>query len=435
MADAADIRSTSPSAADCSTTGYGSGSAAATGAEQAIGEIRQRIGDNPRKLILLLGTGVSSGMTKIGSGGQALCAWIPFLRRLATHLPLPPPDSGRGKHDEEGNGHGNAGGLVTEREAVERVLGSLDPNSPAPSPAERYASPVVLGLGHMIRGKLFGSGKEWDPIIRGIDREIERDYDPERPWSRWFESIGERLARDPDAPLEIPLILTTNYDLLVARRLQARVLINPDPGSDDSGAGCRDPATTPLFRFAGHVGQGPSAAGGAADVVPDYLQSLIEIPLLWDLHQTGLLANRDMFVHHVHGAAHDPASVVFDAADYERVIWTFLWKPLAALLAGSGSVAVFAGVGEGMFDRHLLMMWRELRTLLLGRGGALAANPADTRVYWLRAEEEREAGETLLRAHSKDFPAGTIKMVTDPGWDWMPDWIDKVLGKAAVADC
>lgn len=331
--------------------------------------IRSRIKGNPRKVILVVGTGVSYGMTN----GHELCDWRGMVNALAKRLPKSCP----------------------ERVAFDKI----------PKDTLKQSTAVTLGAGHMIREKLKILGK-WDEAISTISKTISNAYSEEPVWSRFFKSMGQRIAANPDFPLSMPLILTTNYDNLLEKSLNALVLTNPDLSKTSE--------------------DGPPPGFQLCSWDPDwcqqsFLRSIVGAPLLWKLHQSGRLEGRDAFVHHLHGSALLPSTVVFDASDYERVILTQLWRDLANLFFPSSTVTIFAGVGAGIFDRHFRLVWEQSK----GRNEGLGLEPS---VFWLRAAgDDYKSARKLLKKNSTEFPTEKIRLVSQKGHEWYPEWINQLF--------
>lgn len=333
--------------------------------------VRSRIKGDPRKVILVIGTGVSYGMTK----GHELCEWSGMVKALAKRLPESCP----------------------ERVAFDKV----------PEETLKQSTTVTLGAGHMIREKLKELGK-WDEAIDAISMTIWDAYSEESVWSRFFTAMGRRIAANPDLPLSMPLILTTNYDNLLEKALNALILTNPDLSKTS------DDGPPPGFQLCSWDPEWCQQA---------FLKSIVDAPVLWKLHQRGRLEGRDAFVHHLHGSAFLPSTVVFDASDYERVILTQLWRDLANLFSPGNTATIFAGVGAGIFDRHFRLVWEQWKESYEVLG--LVQEPS---VFWLRAAgQDYDAAQKLLEENADAFPPGMIRLVSQEGHEWYPEWINQLF--------
>ncbi len=362
--------------------------------QEAARKMRKTIRGNARAATLFVGTGVSKGMTNYGSKGSELCDWTKLFKELATSLP-------------DG---------CTERRLSES-LGAQD------------SSIVILGLGHLIRARLENEGK-WESSVREAIERIEQDTNKDAPWSRFFEALTAHSRNEQ--VLTQPLILTTNYDPLLSKALRARILTNPDL-SDYSGLYSESSERSPRTAYQLWERDG-------SDKIPAHLTGVIEATQLWSLLRDGLLSPYDAFVHHLHGAAVKPTTVVFDAADYERTIQSQLWVEMARRLIRHDAPVIFAGVSaSGLFDRHFSKMWElvgsdqrkknEERRILFPRPRKLG--------YWLVEAGEKEAFETVLKEKEAEelILPGSIEIVTERRmeegkrhFDWMPEWVAEALG-------
>ena len=338
---------------------------------------RKMIGGAPRRVVLLIGTGVSSGMTK----KNELCSWPGLVRALVQEL----PDN------------------CKERRVVE-LIDAADGFGLKDVPTS-----VVLGCAHMVRDKLCKLDK-WDKVIDDISAKIFKSLCPDEPWSRFFRAMGDQIARNPNVPLQMPLIMTTNYDRLLEHCLDGFTLTNPDRELS------RADGSPPKFKL--------DYLGAGIRETPRLLGKIVEGRTLWTLHQRGRLENKHAFVHYIHGSAHLPSTVVFDPADYERVIVEDIWKDLASLWAGDGqnTVVVIAGVGPGLFDRHFRLVWQELT----GKGPF--SEGKNQRFFWLRASgDDLKESIALLDENRDVFPEGAISLVDQEGHDWYPHWINQLF--------
>ena len=342
---------------------------------------KERVGGDVRRVVLIIGTGVSKGMTRRRSEGNRLCDWSEIVTQLSDQL------------DD-----------CSEKRALDAIQNARI----------ELSTPVTLGLAHMIREKLEESDS-WDRAVREIVTQVRMDFDQDTAWSRFFRAMGTCSSA---GSLSTPIVLTTNYDPLLTIALGARALTNPDLRRDRESEG-----------FTMWKRETESE-------VPPYLDGILEVPLIWDLHRRGLLTHEDAFVHHVHGAALFPPTMVFDAADYERAILGLLWEPLAAMLAKRNIVAIFAGVGDGMFDRHFSKMWAGLKRKCTA---PMTDNPC---AYWLVGESDLKKYKSKLADMTKHekIPKDAIQIVSetgsgaaieefpDDGFAWMPFWINEAIG-------
>jgi len=357
-----------------------------------------RIRGEARNAILFVGTGVSKGMVKRGSDGGRLCDWTEFFRELGERLP--------------------------DRCVEKKTLRELKAVGAKRTKNAKSSATHILGMGHLIRARLEETGK-WDDAVAGLVDKVSSAYDSKAAWTKFFAQLGRSTASEKS--LNMPLILTTNYDPLLEKALQARTLTNPDSGIspvsvvDSHGA-------SKLERFPSEIGRHGFRLWprDKNDEIPAYLEGVIDAPRLWELQQAGLLTPHDSFVHHVHGSARMPSTIVFDAADYERTILTYQWRQLAKQMKVPNRATIFLGVGEGMFDRHLSLMWRYLADDARLAPVVLRKSPL---AYWLVEKGSRESMARLLKKKIDEgnVPKGAIRIVSSPGYDWMPKWTETAL--------
>lgn len=322
-------------------------------------ELRGEPGSAPYN-ILFLGTGVSQGMTD----NNRLCNWVELVRDLASRL------------------SGNVPTAI--RSLANYANQDLEETS------------VLLGWAHMVREH---HAKRWSEVTRSAFADLRNAFQEESPWAKFFSEMKERAKTHAGANL--PLVFSTNYDDLLGRHLGLRLLFSRRRSADvDWSLGWHD-----------REGEPPA---------PAHLRRIAEIPLIWDLHRKGLLEPEDWFVHHLHGSEYDPESIVFDAADYERVIMTQVFVPLAKTIAQPNVRVYFLGVGKGMFDSHLQQMWLKVESHLQKQ------EVAGGKFLWLAQEEERRTFETL-KEKAPDRVQKALEIVSLPGFPWMCDWMREAL--------
>lgn len=320
---------------------------------------QERVKGRRNRMLVLAGTGVSRGMMRSGSAG--LCDWHKFVSFLFDSL---------------------ATGPVKSR--LKRYVEQLE---------NQAAVSEILGMAHMIRQKLEIDG-EWESAISRFSINLRRDQNED---SMWWKLISK--ATESANALDLPLFLTTNYDPLLTDALQARSLV-----SQDNGQG---------FRFIKRSDE---------THLPPYLEQTVEVPLLWDMHRDGLIGSADAFVHHLHGAASAPSSIVLDPADYERVLRAGIASHIAESLLSR--VLLVVGMGAGMHDRHLTGLWQKV-----SKSPSVLSQPTPC-VYWVLPKEElKDRTMELARCLGKEelTQETWLEVVDLEDRDLTPDWLRCVL--------
>jgi hypothetical protein len=316
-------------------------------------------------LTLLIGTGVSKGLLKkTATGAARLCSWDGFVFSLCRE----------------------AGGKV-------------------PSKLKGADSDALLAAGFQARRRLV-SAERWREVIMAFGSKISSALLKQRSgWKAFFRQLKEKDQG-------FPLILTSNYDSLLAETLGCRQLVAETCNqslneSDKKGA-------IPGFKMLPGFGPGAVAA---------CFSGRLEVPLMWQLHQDGLIDKKHRYVHHVHGSATDPDSIILDPADYERVVSLGLTAPLAALLTEDRSgrvlrkavsedkrahyqsgLIVVLGMGQGMYDRHLAALWTKIHHAVKPNNKSGSKPKSSPLVYWLIPADQRVKLESGMKSAIRDDP-------------------------------
>jgi hypothetical protein len=287
-------------------------------------------------------------------------------------------------HHRKALDHATWDGLVRSlTEAAEWQPQSLNDVMCALAVMGREDATILAGVAHPVQRRL-RRDERWGAVLQEKVGMAKGYWDQKTEWTVLFESIKTRAAAKLACP---PLMVTTNYDDLVARACGLKVLsVDAEPGPrrrltlddpEDHETTEKDPARVRQYE------------------APAHLAEFHEAKAYWSLYEQGLLEPEEYFVHHLHGWWRRPDSIILDAADYASRLDESPDEGLSLWLRTESKVVVIAGMGAGLFDDHL-------GRVLLEAALTLAHDPAagpPLHNYWI--ELAREWEESLYKVQAK----------------------------------
>ena len=338
----------------------------------AIDQTRNQAG----KLVFIFGAGISENFFRalpeaereqleIGSldgllWGDLLSAWQQYLKEHA-------PDGGGAEHISR---------LLRDDSNVEELLAGA----------------------FMIRERLKWCGM-WKDAVNEVFGNLVKPLADTWSASAWGSFLKKLTKSIFDKQFPLPFLITTNYDDVIARALDAIVFFS---------------------YLGGHAGDGSANSSWVHRSpymnrkVSVYLRPVDSPTSLHDLLKLGVLEPEDLSVWHLHGWWDESDSIVLDPIDYELSRrQRFSDEQLENTLLNDKATVLFCGVGDGMADLRFRQIFRKIS----GNAKSVFRNN-----FWLLVEDENPDYPDEVAANPN-----LLQSVRFSEYDEIPDYLSKTI--------
>lgn len=235
-----------------------------------------------------------------------------------------------------------------------------------------------------------------------------------------WQDVIQRIRGAAEAG-HAPILMTTNYDDLLASQLGWNVVYFPDePLKSNTPANNATLPSVPGARLARIV---PNKGGqSSTDEIP-LLNQIQRLEDFIGLHQTGWLSPQQHFVCHLHGWWGDPSSLIFDPGDY-RQVERRAFEPVRRVFSSENHACVIVGTGEGLIDPHFVEYWK-----------TLPAEVEGSNIWLLKVSRENSGSDDVddvkkLRERIDQLMLkldGKVTMVTFDDFSQLPEILVEIL--------